>query len=323
MPVLLIQILAVTGKVLLGILIAGLVLLALALFFPVCYRVDIDKTADDIRVRACLYWLFHFIHGSFRLDKTESGMTHALGLRILGIPLPLERLLKKKPKKKKKGDEGRVIRTEAPKKPTVRPGERKHPETRIEPEVVPGRHPGPILRLSARINAFRGKCRRIWHSLNKKRSTLEEWIEYLTSDEFRTVLEVIRKDGIPLVKHLMPRTIRGTVRFGAEDPATTGMVYGGASAILPLIPAYPKDLVLIPCFTESCLDADVTARGRFFLIVIIVHAVKIIIKKEIRALIGRIRGMTKKNKNKKSGHKGKVRGKSWRKTEKTMHFKTT
>ena len=32
--------------------------------------------------------------------------------------------------KKKKGDEGRVIRTEAPKKPTVRPGERNGPGCR-------------------------------------------------------------------------------------------------------------------------------------------------------------------------------------------------
>ena len=312
---LLLHILAAIGKILPWILIITAVLLLLILFVPVTYKADIRKQGEDLTAAGNVGWLLHAVHVAFSLDKNRPEEKVQLSVRIFGVPiLPLIRRILGKIRKKKKtkradGSE-RIIRWEAPKKPTVEPGQRRE----MPVEVVRTKRPNLIQRAAAHIQAFVGKIKKTIRRIRYIYDHISEWIDYLQSDSFSRAMECLLKHGSAILRHVKPRRIQGTVRFGTDDPAKTGMLIG---CLYILYPVFPEKLRVEPEFLESCLEADIQIKGHLILFVLVYHAVRILLQKDVRKLISRIRGSEKK-KTKKKNHKG--RGKSWRKT---MSFRTT
>ena len=196
----------------------------------------------------------------------------------------------------------RRMREGAKKKPTVRPGERAEkaqggPEVR----VFHRRQPGLAERLSARIMAFAGKVKRavkkIFSNLTEACGKIRQWNTYLHSEQFRDAFRVIKDQGIPLLRHVLPRKAEGTVEFGMEDPADTGELLGAAAMFFALI---PEDLRIVPDFTQRKLEADVTLRGHMILLPVLVRTLRIFLNKNVKTLIRVIR---KKNPDAASEHK--------------------
>lgn len=322
----LLAVLPVIGKILRFILIAGSIFLALLLFYPFAYRVDLNKNEESISIQARIHWLLHLLRIDLAFTKTNEKTEIRPDIRLAGIPLlPLiNRILHRKKRSGKEKE--REIRKEAPKKPTVPPGQRisdtaRNDEIQPKIEVIHARRSRLMHRVVARIAAWIGKVKQLFRKIRGGCGILSEWFTYLSSESFARAKDVLFREGGAIIRHILPRKISGNVRFGTNDPANTGMILGIVSVFYPVL---PETLNVEADFLDPCLLADLRCSGRVILIVLIVHAVRILICKDVRLLISRIRGKNRKDQSmSKSGRSRGGKGKTWRKTKKTMHFRTT
>ena len=72
----------------------------------------------------------------------------------------------------------------------------------------------------------------------------------------------IGKYLISILKHIAPKSIKGHIRYGFDEPSTTGQVTGYLS-LLPLV--YQKHFSLYPDFYEKVIEGEVTVKGRIVL----------------------------------------------------------
>lgn len=110
------------------------------------------------------------------------------------------------------------------------------------------------------------------------------------------VLAVVMPTLQTFLVRIRPRELSGKVAFGFEDPATTGEVCGGLSAI-PFI--FATDLAFYPDFDteETYFDGNVKARGHIFIVHVLIFLISLFRKKEVRKFIHVVQ------KNKKKQHK--------------------
>lgn len=105
--------------------------------------------------------------------------------------------------------------------------------------------------------------------INQKR---EDLLRVYHSKRF----EVAKKDVILYLKKLFyiikPDKLEGRVKFGFDDPATTGQVLGKLAMMLPL---YDNFLIVQPDFTEKCLEGDLKGKGKIFLGSLLVLIIKV------------------------------------------------
>lgn len=148
-------------------------------------------------------------------------------------------------------------------------------------------------KLEARKNAHRQKkagraagkqnvSERIHQILSKVR-----WgMQLIQTEMFKEALNVTKTCGFRVLKHVMPRKVRGYIRFGLDDPARTGQICG---ILAMLYPRMPEKLEVIPDFQEACFEADVDIRGHVCLIYFLIQGIKIILNRNVRLLIKVVR----------------------------------
>ena len=160
-------ILGMIGKVLLILLLVLAVLIALILFVPIHYKAAIRKIDAGLSAQIRISWLLRIVYVRAALEKgkdeSHSGVDVRLaGIRILDLLKNRKKKSGKKRKEKSSGKPERIIRREAVKKPTVKPGSRREGTEEIRPlsvEVTKAKHPNLLIRISARISALIGKIR--------------------------------------------------------------------------------------------------------------------------------------------------------------------
>lgn len=74
--------------------------------------------------------------------------------------------------------------------------------------------------------------------------------------------EYLGKYLISILKHIAPKSIKGHMRYGFDEPCTTGQVTGYLS-LLPFV--YQKGFSLEPDFYKKVLEGNVTVKGRIIL----------------------------------------------------------
>ncbi len=84
-------------------------------------------------------------------------------------------------------------------------------------------------------------------------------IAFLRGEEGKELLSVAQKSIIKLLRHIMPRKVKGMIRFGFDDPSRTGMVTGLAALFYP---RYCRSFTVTPDFMNACFEADCKGRGR-------------------------------------------------------------
>ncbi len=89
----------------------------------------------------------------------------------------------------------------------------------------------------------------------------------------------LKKYFLGLIRHIGPRKIKGHVRYGFDEPATTGQVTGYLS-LLPFM--YQKNFFPEPDFYNKVLEGEISIRGRLQLGYIIRPAFKLHLWKTIK-----------------------------------------
>lgn len=202
------------------------------------------------------------------------------------------------------------------KRPTVEPGQRREPENesgvsqtaasaaenvpaesgeRKErtgeahadvPEIVKARRPNLIVRISAKIvsfiNGLRGKLRKLMDLLD----TIGDWLDYLATERFNRFKRLVIRQVIAVLRHCLPRKIRGSIHYGMEDPALTGKILAVICAVYPVLPGKLK---IDPDFEEQVVEAEVSFRGHIVPAVILYRGLRILLCRELRVLLRRVK----------------------------------
>jgi hypothetical protein len=129
-----------------------------------------------------------------------------------------------------------------------------------------------------------------FQQIGKRIKEIKEKIKHIkemASDQriHRAILLLI--DGAwKIVRHSLPRKIKGRAKFGFEDPSTTGQILTYVSL---LYPCYVKSVELVPMFTEKVIDLDLYFRGRVRLFSLIWICVKIWFDRNFRYLYKKVK----------------------------------
>ena len=100
----------------------------------------------------------------------------------------------------------------------------------------------------------------------KLRREIRFWDKMRLDRRNRDAVELIKVNLVKLLKKIAPRSVKGFVHFGFEDPATTGRVLAYVAMIYPVL---PQKLIIDPGFedTDTLIYGKADIKGRLPLIV--------------------------------------------------------
>lgn len=261
----LMSILTIAGIVLLILLAVAAALVLALLFVPVRYGGRGVKQGERLEVRGHVSWMFRLVYvRAYYREKKAGAEVYILGIPLLRLKKYLEaRKHKKSVKSRTPAENPRTVH----KKPTVAPAEQP-PFEKSSVKESPLREAEPISRKEKpeKQGGPGERLRKIRFTIRNFCVKIKEWYSYFRTDTFQEAFRTARERGKKILKHVLPKKVRGYIRFGFEDPSTTGQLLGAAGLLLPVI---PEKLRLIPDFQEQCLEADVTVRGRIVLFVVL------------------------------------------------------
>lgn len=275
----------------------GLVLTVLlaVLFVPVRYEAE-GSFRGELLAKGQISWLWRL----FSIQAVYDGDTE-VSLRIFGV----------KPGRKKETAE-RTEKTETP-DPVVT-GSGKRPEEKVpvyesRPKAeVPAseKHQGTEEGIKEKVpaagtkNAKNGqKKKRVRQSLFQKikvtfqricgklKTAEERWqklMEFLEKEENKNTFRLLKRQVIRFFKHVLPGKVSGTVRFGFEDPYTTGRIL---TYISPFYGWYGRTIQVIPVFDEQVLDGELSLKGRIRIATLLFIGFQVWRDKNFRTLLKR------------------------------------
>jgi len=293
----LLLILKIIGITLLAVLGTVLLVLAAVLFVPVFYRVKIFRNPEKTQIRAKISFLFPLFLLTVEYLKKLSYKVRIFGIALLDSEKPKKDKPEKKPKPKKKGNKKKKqkeeIQPEALKQeqneeiPTAMYGqeEKENPHSEKKKKT---KKTGFFDKIRSKIAKLRETISNIVDKIKRLLRQKEEAQRILEKQESKTALQFAWDKLKHLLKHILPRKIKGYVAFGTGDPASTGQVLG----ILSILYARTGEVLDIrPDFTEKRLESDVELRGRIQVFTLLVIAVKVYLNQELKQLLEEVKGI--------------------------------
>ena len=275
----------------------GLVLTVLlaVLFVPVRYEAE-GSFRGELLAKGQISWLWRL----FSIQAVYDGDTE-VSLRIFVV----------KPGRKKETAE-RTEKTETPDPVVTGSGKRPEEEvpvyeSRPKAEVPASeKHQGTEEGIKEKVpaagtkNAKNGqKKKRVRQSLFQKikvtfqricgklKTAEERWqklMEFLEKEENKNTFRLLKRQVIRFFKHVLPGKVSGTVRFGFEDPYTTGRIL---TYISPFYGWYGRTIQVIPVFDEQVLDGELSLKGRIRIATLLFIGFQVWRDKNFRTLLKR------------------------------------
>lgn len=121
--------------------------------------------------------------------------------------------------------------------------------------------------------------------LDSLRKKIHEFREAYQEYHGKQLMDFAKQSIIKILRHVLPRRMRGFIRFGFDDPAVTGIVTGGAALFYP---KYRDTLVLGPDFGQECFEADCRGRGRIHPGFFLYMGLKALWNPDVRALLKKL-----------------------------------
>lgn len=275
----------------------GLVLTVLlaVLFVPIRYEAE-GSFRGELLAKGQISWLWRL----FSIQAVYDGDTE-VSLRIFGV----------KPGRKKETAE-RTEKTETPDPVVTGSGKRPEEEmpvyeSRPKAEAPASeKHQGTEEGIKEKVpaagtkNAKNGqKKKRVRQSLIQKikvtfqricgklKTAEERWqklMEFLEKEENKNTFRLLKRQVIRFFKHVLPGKVSGTVRFGFEDPYTTGRIL---TYISPFYGWYGRTIQVIPVFDEQVLDGELSLKGRIRIATLLFIGFQVWRDKNFRTLLKR------------------------------------
>lgn len=275
----------------------GLVLTVLlaVLFVPIRYEAE-GSFRGELLAKGQISWLWRL----FSIQAVYDGDTE-VSLRIFGVKLG-----------RKKETAERTEKTETPDPVVTGSGKRPEEEVPVyesRPKAeapASEKHQGTEEGIKEKVpaagtkNAKNGqKKKRVRQSLFQKikvtfqricgklKTAEERWqklMEFLEKEENKNTFRLLKRQVIRFFKHVLPGKVSGTVRFGFEDPYTTGRIL---TYISPFYGWYGRTIQVIPVFDEQVLDGELSLKGRIRIATLLFIGFQVWRDKNFRTLLKR------------------------------------
>lgn len=278
----------------------GLVLTVLlaVLFVPVRYEAE-GSFRGELLAKGQISWLWRL----FSIQAVYDGDTE-VSLRIFGVKLGRKKETAERTEKTEKTETPDPVVTGSGKRP-----EEEVPvyESRPKAEAPASeKHQGTEEGIKEKVpaagtkNAKNGqKKKRVRQSLFQKikvtfqricgklKTAEERWqklMEFLEKEENKNTFRLLKRQVIRFFKHVLPGKVSGTVRFGFEDPYTTGRIL---TYISPFYGWYGRTIQVIPVFDEQVLDGELSLKGRIRIATLLFIGFQVWRDKNFRTLLKR------------------------------------
>ena len=293
------QILKIIGIVLACIIGFIILLLLLILFTPLTYKIQAEGENADIKGSAIARMLGIF---AFRLNYADKKADYKA--TIAGIPVykggfgkdeaeavkevieeetqPKEPTPEIKSEKETVKAEAKAEKPQAKAEKTLIIEEKKAAEEEKEPEPEDAsdeEKPGKLEKLKEKVRGIIDKIRSIYDKYQKAKYILEAPVT-------KRAWQFIKARLIDLLNHIRPRSVKGHIDFGFDDPATTAEVYGVAGSVACLI---DDRLIVAPDFDKKGIDLDVEIKGRIFVGYVLLLFLKVWRNKDLKRVRNYIR----------------------------------
>ena len=302
-------VLKIIGIILLCILGLFLLILLLALFSPVTYKVMACGSMESYKIKAKVGWFLNI----FRVNVCFKDGKLKMRVKVLWIPFNMGA---KSDNNVERGDGSSV--------PQIT--ENIELDTTVD-EIVEVQEEEQFVEPEEKNKSFKDKIKNLFKREKKPKLTEEEkqWQkdekarlkaekkeaakrareekikqikEYISKgkEAWAYLQEAETKEAIALVKdvlkkvlkHVLPRKFKGQVNFGLEDPADTGLVLAAVSAAYPM---HKGNLMVRPYFDTDkiILDGKAQAKGHIIMCYMLIQGLRILMNNRIMTLIKQAR----------------------------------
>lgn len=291
-------ILKVLGILVLTILGILLLVIGVILFVPISYEVrgEFPDDKSEMKISANVHWLFRLLRVKILFYKKE--LDGNIRIAWKKIPLKNDETSKKEAKKKsKKKKTDKIVKQvaeikEEPKeafKEAVKEEVQKKPaevetsqmEVKDEPSTKKEKKKkteSMIQKIKCTFNNICGKIKEV----KVKKDKLQD---FLKDPVLKASIQRLKKELHWIIRFLRPKKIKAHLRFGFEDPSTTGLTLAGLSMIYPFA---GDDMQIIPDFENQVLNGNIYIKGRLYLLYIAAFALALIVDKNVRVLFKKV-----------------------------------
>ena len=279
----------VTIAKVIGILLAVLVIVALAILFAAvryCGKISFDDKKAQISIR----WLGVVLCVPILITEKDLQWK----VRVFGVPiLRSDGAHKKRRSKKSSAPKAQKRKAEKAEEQNVPKKQSDKTEEQIASKQTTDQREerSAFRQADEREKKPRGirqlflwlqNVIKIVRKIKKKVHSVQDLVDILRSDAGKAFICIVKENVIHLWKQIHPRRMRGKVIFGTGDPCSTGELLG----VLALFYAwYGNGVQIIPDFEQKRIEGNVSFRGRIRMITLICIAWRIIKNKDGRKLL--------------------------------------
>lgn len=232
--------------------------LGLVLFVPIRYRGK-GSYYEELKGKASISWLLHILSLSVVYDGESDVTIRIFGIRMKNREKKDDVNFEEEPVKRKKHTAEAATEEPMASAEAVCESVQIPPREDSMPHEQAATHEERSSRQSKKGKKFSFSFRRICDKLKEVKEQKDNILEFLGKEENKASFQLIWKQFKALLKHILPTRAKGKVRFGFDDPYTTGQVL---MYISPFYGVYAKKLTVIPVFEDAVIEGELLVRGR-------------------------------------------------------------
>ena len=281
-------ILKVIGILLVIILGLLLCILLCALFVPVRYRAQGQRSAEvPLQGQVTVSWLLHL----FGICVDAKGTDVSIKLRIFGIPLDSLREFLNRRKKKKREKAEKIqenVSEKAAESQTEKLPKKEEPVKQPQNAATEPKQSGEnrLLRFFRRLWQLPGrilkKVQQVLKSAEHTKKSFGTLKAFIDRQETKGALRLVWKKAVHLGRHILPRKLKGYLSYGFSDPADTGYLLALLGALYPV---YGDHVSVEPDFQQKKLEFSLQGSGRVYGIVVLVNGLQLFFDKNIQFIL--------------------------------------
>ena len=139
-----------------------------------------------------------------------------------------------------------------------------------------------ISKIKGIISKIKYIFKSIYGTIKKVLSSADKTISFLREDSTKEAISLIKTELKELFMHIRPRSIRGHVHFGFEDPSVTGKVLG---LIYIITKGRGKKFYINPDFEKNIFEGEIYVKGRIQIYKLLIIAWHIYKNENIKTMI--------------------------------------
>lgn len=151
-------------------------------------------------------------------------------------------------------------------------------------------------KIGSRIEKLKEKLQQVRDKVHTICTQVTWWRDFFFHERTQAAIRMLFGEVRGIIHHVLPTRMYGDLAFGCEDPSLTGRITG---ALAMSIPFHKNQIAFSPSFEcRSFVKGDVTVKGRIYGIAFVAAGVRLILSKNIRFVIGKVRNRKKEDNHK-------------------------